>query len=47
MDSNQNKNKEALVFSSEDSANSDYSFNSSIEEDDSEDYKNTIYHLKE
>lgn len=27
--------------------NSDNSFNSSIEEDETDDYKNTIFHLKE
>ena len=39
--------KEAIVFSSDDSMNSDNSFNSSIEEDETDDYKNTIFHLKE
>ncbi|CAD8114573.1 unnamed protein product [Paramecium primaurelia] len=39
--------KEAIVFSSDDSMNSDNSFNSSIEEEEAETDTNTIFHLKE
>ncbi|KAL4477754.1 hypothetical protein ABPG72_018928 [Tetrahymena utriculariae] len=39
--------KENIVFSSEDSFNTDNSFNSSVENDNTDDYKNTFFHLKE
>ncbi|KAM3134239.1 hypothetical protein pb186bvf_013659 [Paramecium bursaria] len=39
--------REAIVFSSDDSMNSDNSFQSSVEEDETDDYKNTVFHLKE
>lgn len=39
--------KETIIFSSDDSMNSDNSFNSSIEEEEGNNYQNSIFHLKE
>lgn len=36
-----------IVFTSEDSLNTDNSFNSSIDGENNEDYKNSFWHLKE
>ncbi|EGR33455.1 hypothetical protein IMG5_051960 [Ichthyophthirius multifiliis] len=44
---NLKQDRESIVFTSEDSFYSDNSFNQSLENDNNNDFKNTLFHLKE